>query len=135
MLGSWGSLCALSAGCVALVRGWTELLGICSKYQGQSSVQLVCAAPKESFLVVLEGAVGQLKGSVVRAVRCPYCRFLTALTSYLSTLKSLFPEWYFWLLFRGFNRRLLILWVSGMFPEMVFLLPSCAEAGGDECPQ
>lgn len=81
VLGSWGSHCALSAGCVALVRGWTELLGVCSKHQGHSSVQLVCAAPKDIFLVVLEGAVEQLKGSVVHAVHCPYCRFLTALSS------------------------------------------------------
>lgn len=81
VLGSCSSHCALSVGGVALLRGWTELLGICSEHQGHSSVQLVCAAPKDILLFVLEGAVGQLKGSAVYALHCPYYRFLTALTS------------------------------------------------------
>lgn len=61
------SECGMGGSCVGVDRAAgqaPELLGICSKHQGHSSVQLVCAVPKD-ILFVLEGAVGQLKGSVL----------------------------------------------------------------------
>lgn len=79
VLGSWGSHHVLSVGCVALVREcWALALSI----KATALFSLCCS--KDIVLFVLEGAVGQLEGSVC-AVHCPCCRFLTALTS---------PEYY-----------------------------------------
>lgn len=76
------SECGVGSSCVGVDRAAgqaPEPLGICSKHQGHSSVQLVCAASKDVLLFVLEGAAEGV---------CPLCCALSLLqisdSSYLS---------------------------------------------------
>lgn len=55
------SECGVGSSCVGVGRAAgqaSEPLGICSKHQGHSFVQLVCAASKDVLLFVLEGQWG-----------------------------------------------------------------------------